>query len=362
MCRRRLGAGGWLAALLVLAGCASPPPAVVPAPPPPSPPRAEAPPPTPARAPYDEAGGQILARGARQLVYLPVAGDSWRGIARRLLGDPGLDWSIAEANRVADMAPPAPGVAVLVPLVPRNPAGIHPEWFQTVPILCYHRFGPVATKMTITPQAFAQQLEHLAKNGWRVIPLAELRGFLDARKPLPPRTVVITMDDGYESVHRHAFPLLKKHGFPATLFVYTDFIGAPDALSWSQLQEMQRSGLVDVQSHSKSHRNLIERGAAETDARYRLAIDAEMRVPRELLARRIEGTTVQHIAWPFGDANATVLEAAARNGFELGATVMPGGNAFYAQPLMLRRTMIFGDMDLDAFRARLQTMRSWGSP
>ena len=273
-----------------------------------------------------------------------------------------IDWSIAEANRVADMAPPAPGVAVLVPLVPRNPAGIHPEWFQTVPILCYHRFGPVATKMTITPQAFAQQLEHLAKNGWRVIPLAELRGFLDARKPLPPRTVVITMDDGYESVHRHAFPLLKKHGFPATLFVYTDFIGAPDALSWSQLQEMQRSGLVDVQSHSKSHRNLIERSAAETDARYRLAIDAEMRVPRELLARRIEGTTVQHIAWPFGDANATVLEAAARNGFELGATVMPGGNAFYAQPLMLRRTMIFGDMDLDAFRARLQTIRSWGSP
>ena len=59
---------------------------------------------------------------------------------------------------------------------------------------------------------------------------------------------------------------------------------------------------------------------------------------------------------------ATVLEAAARNGFELGATVMPGGNAFYAQPLMLRRTMIFGDMTLETFKAKLTVSRPLSSP
>ena len=57
-----------------------------------------------------------------------------------------------------------------------------------------------------------------------------------------------------------------------------------------------------------------------------------------------------------------MLEAAARNGFELGATVVPGGNAFYAQPLMLRRTMIFGDTSLEGFKSKLQTSRALAAP
>lgn len=290
-------------------------------------------------------------------VYRAREGDSWRGIAQRFLGDGGLAWTFGEATPA-----PLPGQAVIVPLTPRNPVGVDAEQYQTVTILCYHRFGSPASKMTITPQSFAAQLDWLARNGYRVIRLAELQGFLQARRPLPPRSVVITIDDGYESVHRHAFPLLKKHGFPATVFVYTDFIGVGDGMNWAQLQEMQRSGLVDVQSHSKSHRNLVERAANETDARYRQAIDNEMRVPRELLARRIEGSTIKHIAWPFGDANAVVLDSAARHGFELGATVAPGGNAFFAQPLLLKRTMIFGDLDLEGFKTRLQTSRAWAAP
>ena len=59
--------------------------------------------------------------------------------------------------------------------------------------------------------------------------------------------MVITIDDGYESTYRHAFPILKRHGFPATVFVYTDFLGGGDALTWPQLQEMSASGLIDVQ-------------------------------------------------------------------------------------------------------------------
>jgi peptidoglycan/xylan/chitin deacetylase (PgdA/CDA1 family) len=58
--------------------------------------------------------------------------------------------------------------------------------------------------------------------------------------------------------------VLKKYGLPATVFVYTDFLGGGDALTWAQMQEMLASGLVDVQSHSKSHRNLIERLPGET--------------------------------------------------------------------------------------------------
>ncbi len=86
-------------------------------------------------------------------------------------------------------------------------------------------------------------------------------------------------------------------------------------------------------------------------------MDLEARAPREAIERRLPQQPVLDYAYPFGDANDTVLEAMARNHYRLAVTVNPGGNPFYAQPLMLRRTMIFGNYDLDAFKARLQTSR-----
>src|SRR6185369_9796043 len=106
-------------------------------------------------------------------------------------------------------------------------------------------------------------------NGYKVLALKDLPAFLQGERALPAKTVVLTFDDGYESVYRHAFPVLRKHGFTATVFVYTDFVGAGDALTWSQIQEMHASGLVDIQAHSKTHVNLLERLPDETEARYR---------------------------------------------------------------------------------------------
>jgi hypothetical protein len=71
---------------------------------------------------------------------------------------------------------------------------------------------------------------------------------------------------------------------------------------------------------------------------------------------------VRHFALPFGDANETVLASLTRQNYNLAVTVNPGGNAFFSQPLMLRRTMIFGDHDLDAFKAKLETSRRIGKP
>jgi peptidoglycan/xylan/chitin deacetylase (PgdA/CDA1 family) len=301
----------------------------------------------------------VLARNQRLLVYRAAAGDTWAGIAARFLGQAESGWMVAEAN--ASVLPEA-GEPLVVPLLALNPLGVQADRLQTVTILCYHRLGPAASKMVVTPTAFEAQMAWLVDNGYRVITLAELSGFLAGKSALPARTVVLTFDDGYESVYRHAFPVLKRLRLPATLFVYTDFLGGGESLSFAQLQEMMSSGLVDVQSHSKTHRNLVERKPGESEERYRANLDAEMRVPREALERRLPGLKLRHLAYPYGDADDSVLDSAARNGFELAATVVPGGNPFYAHPLMLRRTMIFGDMGIDAFRARLQTSRPLPAP
>ena len=337
---------GLLAAALLVA-CGSTPPA----PPPPVPP---APAPKPILVPTDNSlRPGVLGRNDRFLVYQTRAGETLRTIAAQFLGSEDRYWVIGDANGVTRVEP---GQPLIVPLKPLNPLGVTVDQYQTVPILCYHRFGGAANKMSVSPSNFAAQLDWLARNDYHVIRLSQLTGFLQGREALPKRSVVITIDDGYESTYRHALPALRKHNFPATLFVYTDFIGAGDAVTWPQMQELVSSGLVDIQAHSKSHRNLIERGAGETDDRYRQNLEAEARVPREVLERRLP-VQVRQFAYPYGDANELMLDILTRQNYQLAVTVNPGGNGFFSQPLMLRRTMIFGDHDIEAFKAKLQISR-----
>ena len=335
--------------LATLGACVSPPPGQD---------RSDAlvPPPTPS------ALGTVLARTERQLIYLPREGDTLGGLAERFLGATDKAWQIAEVN--GDLARPEPGVALVVPLVMPNPLGVTADGARSVTVLCYHRVGTEVSKMSVSPSRFEAQLDWLLANGYRVIRLSELAEFLAGKRAVPRRAVVLTFDDGYQNVYRNAFPLLKKKGVAATVFIYTDFVGAGDGLSWAQMNEMQRSGLVDIQSHTKSHANLAQRLAGETDAAYRQRLDRELKTPMTLAEREMAETNhrFRYLAYPYGDANDFVLDAMRRNDYTLGLTVTPGSNAFYAAPMMLRRVMIFGDNDLGDFEARLLGRRGAGKP
>jgi peptidoglycan/xylan/chitin deacetylase (PgdA/CDA1 family) len=307
---------------------------------------------TVAPLPGAESAG-VIARNDRFVVYVPRNEETLASIASEFLGDATRAWEIASFNHITSAAP---GEAIAIPLRPVNPLGISAGGYQTVPILCYHRVGPFKGPMVMPRETFAAQMDYLASNGYQVIRLADLPDFLAGKRALPPRAVVITFDDGHISSYQQAYPILRQHGFAATFFLYTDFLGVGEGLSWAQIEEMSKSGLIDFQSHSKTHSNLIVRQPGETDQRYRERIDAELRVPREVIERKLPGKVTHH-AFPFGDANPLVLERLKLTGHQLGLTVNPGGNAFFAFPLMLRRTMIFGGASMDNFRAALQASR-----
>jgi peptidoglycan/xylan/chitin deacetylase (PgdA/CDA1 family) len=363
-------AAGLRALLLaaLVSGCTTPPPKPTTSAAGAAAPAAAARAPVPGDAPVrDNARGAVLGSHPSLLVYEPAAGDSWAGIAERFFaGDGTLGWAVARAN--PGSSAPEAGQPLIVPRQPPSPLGVSADGVQTVPVLCYHRFiagnTTAANKMQMPAAQFEAQLQWLQREGWQVLRLAELQAFLDGQRALPPRSVVITVDDGWESFHRHAFPLLRKYGVPVTLFVATDLVGTRDGLSWAQLRELAQSGLVDVQAHSKSHRNLAERAPGETDATYRRALAAELRQPRLVLERELgaAGVRVRHFAYPFGDSNDTVLALLATEPYQLAFTVKSGGNAFYATPQLLRRTMIFGDHTLDDFAARLQALRPLARP
>jgi peptidoglycan/xylan/chitin deacetylase (PgdA/CDA1 family) len=333
----------WLA--LLVAACGTLPPV-------------EAPQPRPVAWSATADSGEVLARSERFIIYVPGRGDTLRSIAARFLGSEDQHWVIGDFNGITR---PEPGQTMVVPLKQLNPLGVYGDSYQTVPILCYHRFGAGGGKMVVSSANFAAQLDWLERNNYQVIRLSRLIDYLEGRQALPRRSVVLTIDDGYESAYRLAFPLLRKYGMPSTLFVYTDFIGGRDALSWGQLRELTASGLVDVQAHSKTHRNLIERPVGESDERYRIGLEQEVRAPRDLLERQLQ-VRVRDYAFPYGDANEMVLDVLTQQQYRLAVTVNPGGNAFFSQPLMLRRTMIYGDHDLEAFKSRLQISRPVAAP
>lgn len=337
----------WPALCSALVACGTAPPAP---PPPPLAPAAQPPAST----------ERLLAEDERLRVVLPGPGASFADLARRWLDDPTRGWEIAALN---GLSAPRAGEPLLLPRRAIDPLGLVGDRLQTVTVLCYHRIGSGLGRMGVTPEQFAQQMEWLTAHGYPVVRLSDLADQLAGRRALPPNSLVITFDDGYESVHRHAYPVLRRLGLPATLFLYTDFVGGGgDALSWPQVREMAASGLIDFQAHSRTHANLTQRRAGETDAAYRQRLDEEVGGSREAIQRRLGGAPVQHFAYPFGDSNDAVREALRRRRYELGLTVQPGGNPAYAPPLQLRRTMIFGSHDLEAFKARLQVQRPLPGP
>jgi peptidoglycan/xylan/chitin deacetylase (PgdA/CDA1 family) len=305
----------------------------------------------------------VVGRHERLLVAATRDGDTLPTLAHRFLGSASLAWRVAQANpTLHERLPLAAGRLVVVPLLPPPAHGVSAEGVQTVPVLCYHRFGSGPNKMVMSPLRFEAQLQWLAREGYKVLRLSELQAFLAAREAPPPRSVVITIDDGYESFHRHAFPLLRKYGMPATLFIYSDIIGRDDGLTWPQLRELADSGLVDIQSHSKTHRNLNVRRAHESESAYHQNVSLELRHPRQLLEQRLTTpgkarAKVNAFAYPYGESNDMVVDLLPREGYALGFTMHASGNPFYASPRLLHRTLIHGDHDLEDFKARLQIRR-----
>jgi peptidoglycan/xylan/chitin deacetylase (PgdA/CDA1 family) len=331
---------GSVAALLH--GCATPP---APAPDPVAPaPRAPAA--AEARQP-----GRLLARDDEFAIVVTGADDNLGSLARRYLGDTARGWWIGEYNGIAEVKP---GQTVVIPLKPHNRVGVYADGFQTVPILCYHRFGSRASKLTVTPAAFTAQMEYLQKNGYNVLPLARLDEFLAGKAPLPRKSVIVTIDDGYKSTFEIAYPILRKHGFPATVFLYSDFVGAGDALTFAQMKEMMASGLIEIQPHSKTHANLTLRQPGESDGKYRERMQREVEGPVAVIQDKLAIASHAY-AYPYGDVNDTVVDLLAHKGMRLGLTVTPGGNGFFAYPYMLRRNMVFGNEDLEAFKTKLNT-------
>jgi peptidoglycan/xylan/chitin deacetylase (PgdA/CDA1 family) len=294
-------------------------------------------------------GGRVLGRTGDAVVVQVGPGEDAGDLARRYLGDERKAWRVASLEADGLLRP---GGAAVAAVGATDPTG-RPVSARRVPILCYHRLTTGrGTRMETPAAAFERQLRYLRDNGYTVISLDDLAAFLEGRADVPARAVVITIDDGYRSTYDIAYPLLKRYGAPATVFVYTDFVGARDAMTPAQLRELRQSGLVEIQSHTKTHGDLRPRGPAGAGATWRRQIQLELAGSRDRLGE-LAGEKPTALAYPYGAADAQVTALAAGAGYSLGLTLIRGGNESWTSPLLLHRDMIFGDEDLGAFARRL---------
>lgn len=281
--------------------------------------------------------------------------DTLESLAEKWLGDKTSGWQIARLNRISQIKP---DMQIAIPLKPVNPTGFYLNGHQRIPVLCYHRFDDRHEKLSVPEKKFRRQMQYLKDNNYNVIPLSWLIEFLEGKRALPEKSVVITIDDGYESTYDTALPVLQDFHFPATVFLYTDFLNASDALKWTQIKEMHRSGLVEFQPHSSSHPNLTKKQPRESEAEYSQRINEEIRRPAEKIQHNLNN--VMHTyAYPFGDSNDLVIDKLQTQSYKLGMTVQPGSISAASYPYMLRRTMIFGDFSDQDFIRSLETFRNY---
>ncbi len=246
--------------------------------------------------------------------------------------------------------------------------GIKADGYQLVTILTYHDIkAPSRSQMQVTPKEFEEQMSYLNANGYRVISLDDFFDFINLRQGVPDNSVVITFDDGWRSVYTTAYPILKKYGFPATIFIYTDFIspGNRTALTWDMMKELSAGG-IDIQVHSRTHeQDMPRKREAETEQGYRKRLDNELLVPKNLAEQQV-GKRIKYIAYPYGQFNDDFIQLARNAGYEggltvFGATVKDGevvrkrDNPVFVKPFEVSRVQVLAGTSLRKFISKLKS-------
>ncbi|MBF0570279.1 MAG: polysaccharide deacetylase family protein [Candidatus Omnitrophica bacterium] len=190
-----------------------------------------------------------------------------------------------------------------------------------VPILTYHHVGVPSCKWrlnTVSEKSFDYQMNFIKRHGFQVISFDSLvRGIKEGHQ-FSRNTVVIQFDDGYEDNYKYAFPILKKYGFPAMIFLISDIINSPGFLTWDEMKEMEKYDIL-AGAHTRRHPYLPE-------------LDL-MRAQDEIVGSKkvIEdhlGHSIDYFAYPTGGFTKEVKGLVQKAGYKAAVTTNRGKNKF----------------------------------
>ena len=222
------------------------------------------------------------------------------------------------------------------------------------PILAYHRVGEFKGDHvpTVSTRTFERHLAFLARGRYRVVGLEEVITSLSRGQQPARRSVAITFDDGFGNNFQNALPLLKKYGYPATVFVVTDRIGTTDAkrgleyMSADEIKEMEASELIAIEPHTMSHPKLAALAAAAA----RNEIEGSRTHIESLLGKR-----AALFAYPYGNFSHETARIVSECGYDAAVTVEEGTVGPDAPLYRLPRNSIDASTTLAQFKGKIST-------
>jgi len=188
-----------------------------------------------------------------------------------------------------------------------------------LPVAMYHSVQPAVpdgNRLIVSAKTFDRQMQFLKKNRYSVLSLEYAAALIEQKKSMPPRAIVLTFDDGNADNYEYAFPVLKKYGLPATIFLVVSDIGKPGKLDMDQVRQMQDSGLISFGSHSVSHPFLE---CITSDAELVKEINGSKAALEILLGR-----PVPTFSYPCGRFNADVRQRVVNAGYRAAVVTNPG--------------------------------------
>lgn len=243
-----------------------------------------------------------------------------------------------------------------------------PRRVLSLPILMYHRV-PDADDCARHPYyctntaagVFERQIRWLRENGYHGVTVSEAARLVSKGAPAE-KTVAITFDDGYRNFYTHAFPVLKRYEYAATMFLPTAYIGdAPqrfkgdDCLTWPQVRELRRAG-VEFGSHTVTHPQLRAVGAGQ--------LRHELRASKTEMEQRL-GEAVETFAYPYAFPEtdrsfvAGFCSTLRECGYRAGVSTVVGRAAGRDNPFYMRRLPVNSHDDPSFFRAKLEGAYDW---
>jgi peptidoglycan/xylan/chitin deacetylase (PgdA/CDA1 family) len=222
--------------------------------------------------------------------------------------------------------------------------GIEKPW---VPILMYHSISSYASRRfepnTVSPATFGEHLSYLDHCHYTPLTVTQfVHAMARGGDGLPPRPVVLTFDDGYADFYTNALPALQRHGFVATLYIATGFVGRTSRwnqpigegmrhiLTWTQLAEISANG-IECGAHSHTHRPL--------DMLPPSAAREEIVRSKALLEEHL-GRQASSFAYPFGYYSPRVRQIVRTSGYESACAIKLAMSSLCDDPYALARLAI----------------------
>lgn len=226
------------------------------------------------------------------------------------------------------------------------------EFSSNVPVLMYHYIRIVENpeedklgfNLSVTPENFDQQMKYIHDNGYNTITPDELYNSLKTEQPLPPKSILITFDDGYIDFYLEAFPVLKKYNLKATAYIVTGFLNDDQNryLTWNQVKELDQSGLVTIAAHTLHHSNV----ATSQNAQKEIS-------ESKIILEKFLGHPVTSFAYPGGTFNDTAATYVAQAKYNTAFTTQLGTTMKLSNQYTLPRIRISGYAILADFAKKL---------